>query len=953
VATRAELPGLVLLEREAELETFRSLADAACRGEGGVVAIEGTAGIGKTRLLAEARSSCSYGLRVLTARAGEHEGDFSFGVVRQLFESLLAPLPGEQRAELFAGAAALAEPLFDATHLVTRAELEGNAQFAMMHGLYWLTANLAFERPTMLAIDDVHWADTPSLRWICYLARRLEGLPLLVAVTTRPPEQGRDPALLTELLDDSATTPIRPGPLGSGSIRALVRRRFDEDGEEAFATAVEAATRGNPLLVLALLDTVAREGVRPQADQADMLLELGPAVVGRAVSLRLSRLPAEATALIEAAAILGDGTSIGQVAALAGLEPAPAAKAARVLLHSDLLIRDDPVEFFHPVVRTAIYDGLDTLARSEGHRRAAAVLVDSGALPEQAGAHLLATVAGRDPFVVATLRDAARRSLGQGAAEAAVGYLERALEEVGDDETRAEVLVELGLAERLIEGSHSAEHLAAGLKLMTDPRRRAEVALELGSVLFYINRVADTMAVLERELARVSAADHPDLHERLEAEFIAATWWVPETFPLAAGRLAALDLDNLHGGIGSDLLLADAAFYECRLATDRERAISLARRSLVSGELAGSGALGFQFAAFSLVSTGLFDEAIAAYDAAHSSAEKRGDLLRAAPIQMFRARAKLLRGDVDTALAELRDALERITALRIDAAFPYAVSFLAEALLERGEPAEAEATLAAAGLLDELPVSVHLFFFQYARGRTRVENGALQRGVDDLTVLGERTRVVVPFDNPLDYPWRRFVAAGLRQLGRREDAEAIAGENLELARRWGAPSALGAALRTSGAMIGGAVGRALLREAVDVLRGANARLEHARALVELGAALRRANQRSEARDLLREGVELAHRSGAPALVARGNEELAATGARPRKLVVSGVDSLTASERRVAELAAKEHSNKEIAQTLFVTVKTVEVHLSSVYRKLQITSRRQLVPALARAEDVPV
>src|SRR4051812_10977122 len=152
MATRAELPGLVLLEREAELATFRSVADAACRGEGGVVAIEGTAGIGKTRLLAEARAGCSPGLRVLAARAGEHEGDFSFGVVRQLFESLLATTPAAARAELLSGAAALAEPLFDATHLITRSELEGNAQFAMMHGLYWLTANLAFEQPTMLAV---------------------------------------------------------------------------------------------------------------------------------------------------------------------------------------------------------------------------------------------------------------------------------------------------------------------------------------------------------------------------------------------------------------------------------------------------------------------------------------------------------------------------------------------------------------------------------------------------------------------------------------------------------------------------------------------------------------------------------------------------------------------------------------------------------------------------------
>src|SRR5581483_2038626 len=138
-------------------------------------------------------------------------------------------------------------------------------------------------------------------------------------------------------------------------------------------------------------------------------------------------------------------------------------------------------------------------------------------------------------------------------------------------------------------------------------------------------------------------------------------------------------------------------------------------------------------------------------------------------------------------------------------------------------------------------------------------------------------------------------------------ARALAEEYLELARRWGAPAAVGAALRTLG-LVTGDVG--LLQEAVETLAEADARLEHARALVELGAALRRANRRSEARELLRQGVELAHRSGTVSLAARANEELAATGARPRKLLLSGLDALTASERRVAELAAAEKTNKE-------------------------------------------
>ena len=368
--------------------------------------IEGTAGIGKSRLLAEAAAQAAGGMRVLSARGGELEGDFAFGVVRQLFEPLLATAPPAPRAELFAGAATLAEPLFDAASLVDAAGGEADASFAML-----ARPLLARGERRVRAADGARdrrpaLGRQPSLRWLCYLARRLEGLPLLVAVAMRPPEQGRDPELLTELLTDPAATAIRPraahGRLDRGARAAAVRATRPTP---EFCAAVEAATRGNPLFVLALLDTVAREGIEPRADQAHVLLELGPLVVGRAVALRLARLPEDATALLEAAAILGDGTELRHVAALAGLEPAPAAHAAQQLVRSDLLDRDDPVEFFHPVVRTAIYEGLDALARSEGHRRAAGLLVEAGAPPEQAAAHLLATVAGRRSV---RRRDAAR-----------------------------------------------------------------------------------------------------------------------------------------------------------------------------------------------------------------------------------------------------------------------------------------------------------------------------------------------------------------------------------------------------------------------------------------------------------------------------------------------------------------------------------------------------------------
>ena len=204
----------------------------------------------------------------------------------------------------------------------------------------------------------------------------------------------------------------------------------------------------------------------------------------------------------------------------------------------------------------------------------------------------------------------------------------------------------------------------------------------------------------------------------------------------------------------------------------------------------------------------------------------------------------------------------------------------------------------------------------------------------------------MPFDNPADYPWRRYAVEGLLLLGRTDEAVALAREELELAQRWGAPATVAACLRTLGNALGGEEGENLLRESVGIAADSGARIQHARALVDLGAALRRRNKRAEARERLREGAELAYQAGTAALVERANEELAATGARPRKDPVGGIYSLTASERRVAELAAQAKSNKEIAQALFVTVKTVEVHLSSVYRKLAISSRRQLGASLS-------
>ena len=942
----------LLLEREAQLAALEALADAARRGGGRFAVIEGSAGIGKTRLLAEARVIAgSAGMRVLAARGSEFEGEFAHGIVRQLFEPLLASATPDLRAELLSGPAALVEPLIGPSQAALSQEAPAEGSFAILHGLYWLAANVAFQQPTVLAIDDLHWADALSLRWLLYLTRRLEGVPLLVAAGTRPPEgESRDPTLVAELIAAPEAATIRPEPLGRASIAELARELHGLEPDDAFCAALETATGGNPLFIGAVLDAVAQEGISPTDEHVPRLLEIGAQGVSRAVALRLARLEPEALALLRAASILGDGTELRHAAALAGVKASELGPAASALVRLDLLRREDPLEFFHPVVRRAVYETLNVVERDSGHRSAAELLLQAGAPPENAAGHLLRVAPQADPFVVSTLRQAAERSLAQGAAEAGVDYLSRALDEQMDPAARAEVLVELGLAERRTNGPAAVDHLRAGLELLTDRKRRCTVALELGRALWFTDQIADAFAVFERALGEVDQERNPDLYELLLAELINSAGWATQTYPIAETRIGELDLDALHGGIGSEILLATTAHYEYRLGLHRGLAIELARRALAPGNLMASGSFAFYYAVMVLARAGLLSEAVSIFDQAVAQARRRGDIVNVALMSMFRGYCQTRRGDLRAAAADLREAIDLSDAQSMLVAWPYTIGFLAQTLLEQGDTDEAARVIDQGDFPEQLPLDqLSLVWFRLIRGRLRIETGNPERGVEELLQVGETVRLV-PFDNPSAVPWRSWAAEGLRRLDRNDEARALAEEELALARRWGDPHAIGASLRMLGLAEGGKAGIALLREAVEVLADSEARLEHSRALVDLGAALRRANQRTDARERLQEGVDLAQRLGAFGLAERANEEIAATGARPRKVFQTGLDALTASERRVAQLAADGMSNKEIAQTLFVTIKTVEVHLSHAYRKLEIGSRTQLDRALTPAPN---
>ncbi|MBI5104058.1 MAG: AAA family ATPase, partial [Solirubrobacterales bacterium] len=497
-----------LLERDRELAALERLVADAEQGRGHVALIEGPAGIGKTRLLAAARELAAGRMTVLAARCSELERDYSFGAVRQLLEAAAREASPER---LLAGAAAPAAGVLGAPGAD---EPEGS--FAVLHGLYWATLNLAEERPVLLALDDLQWSDAPSLRFVAYLARRLEGAPVLVAATVRTTDPGTDPGLLAEVAADPSTVAVRPGPLGEAAVAELVRERLGEGADPAFCSACLQATGGNPLLLLQLLSALQDDGVAPTAAGAAAVREIGPRAVSRTVLLRLSRLAGDAVAVARAVAVLGPSARVPEVAALAGLGEDAVARAVRELARADLLRAEAPLGFVHPLVRDAVYGDLLPGERELQHGRAAEVLVAAGAGEEEIAAQLVHAPRRGDGATVSLLRSAARDAWRRGAPDSAVTYLARALAEPPPEDARPGVLLELGTAEGEMDAPAAAEHLGEAYEQLADPRARATAAFPLTQSLMFTGRAAEGGALARRTLAELPA-ELADERQMIEA----------------------------------------------------------------------------------------------------------------------------------------------------------------------------------------------------------------------------------------------------------------------------------------------------------------------------------------------------------------------------------------------------------------------------------------------------
>src|SRR4051812_19300668 len=493
---RTQKTPLGLVERDREISLLDTVLHEAVPGEGRAVLIEGPPGIGKSRLLAEFRRRASAeGALVLNARAGELEREFPFGVVRQLFEGVVSD------PATLAGAAAPAAVVFSSPEV---GGPTGDASFAALHGLYWLALNLAAERPLLLEVDDLQWCDRPSLRFLAYLVRRLEGQPVLVSASVRTSDPPTDAALLAEIANDPATAHVRPGPLSEEAVGELVAKRLGAEPDKAFREACHTTTGGNPLLVRQLLNALETDEVTPDAAHAHVVRAIGSRAVSSSVLLRMARLPGEAVAVARAVAVLGESADLPAVAGLADLSEGEVAATMASLARAEILRPEPPPGFVHPLVRDAVYTGLPLGERELLHARAAGVLREAGADLDQVAGQLMLTPRRGDPEVARVLHHAGTAAVSRGAVDNAVGYLRRALEEPPAAADRARLLLDLGEVEALVRGPEAARHLREAYDALTDLPLKVRAANALGRALLFTTSPAEGAAV-----AREAAASLP------------------------------------------------------------------------------------------------------------------------------------------------------------------------------------------------------------------------------------------------------------------------------------------------------------------------------------------------------------------------------------------------------------------------------------------------------------
>ncbi|GAA3441694.1 BTAD domain-containing putative transcriptional regulator [Planomonospora venezuelensis] len=906
-----------LVERAGETDLVdRALDRAAARKSGSVLIFEGQGGIGKTSVLEYARGRARLlGFTAATARGAELELEYAWGCVRQLFERFAADAAP-------AASALLRQP---------DAQETPHGEYAIINSLFWLASDLASQNPLLIVLDDLHWADLPTIRFLAYLAARLDDLPAVVMVALRPrnerAEQIEHIVSVIAGLPHSSAHALQPlTPAGSAELLAEV---IEGEPDPLLVKRCHDATRGNPFL----LRELGRELTAPGhgGPPSEGLPDSSPSI-SRFVARQLRLLPDPATGVAHALAVLGDDVGSDELAQVLGTSQQKVLDALSALVACELVgARGTPARFsfVHPLIRAAVYDGIGTGPRADLHLRAVdAAVHDHDAV--RAATHLLRVPPGmgdRDP--VAILDRATDLSLARGSVDGAVSFLRRILEEdLG--ERRAAVLARLGGTEALVDMARAVEHLSHALALEPDPGRRAEIACLLASAHWLVGRPRQAALVCQAELER-EAGISADARQALQAcigMFACGT---------RHGRDLVALFDSFRGqtpgssvgGLMFEASLALNDMFQNRRAPAEERALRVVgddRLVRSQNEVVLTGA-------WYALTAGDHPRVLPSIEAVLAYSRTTGSLRGASPAYAFRSAYMLSRGHLDEAVRDARLAWEVSTSSGADLGLSFIGNWLMTALSARGETGAAQA------VLDQVRAaqSTELSRTIYSNGELALllAQGRIRRAYETALAVREACRAI-GVTNPVMVDWAGPLVQCLVRLGRLDEARAAAREMLAAAQTWGTPRAVGRALRLAAAAEPGERGLELLAESVRLLERTDARLEHAASRYALGEALRKADRLPQARVHLQTAIDLARFCGARPLQGLATAALGAAGgpSDPSGPSAESRTALTPTEQQIADLADDGLSDREIAEALYLSVSCVRDHRRALAGRLR-------------------
>jgi DNA-binding CsgD family transcriptional regulator len=922
-----------LLERESELATIRAFARRA-----GILVVEGRAGVGKTALLDIACVMAQReGRLVLRARGSDLESDFAFGIARQLFERRCTEATHEERATLFRGTAGAVKAVVMQDE---SGRWEQDNSFAVVHGLYWLVVNLASRSPVTLAIDDAQWGDDASLRWLAYLTARLGGIDASPIVTLRPNEP-RSQARPLLAVRAAANAILRPALLSEQAVAAIAHRTLGSSTDHAMCAGIHRTTGGNPFYVLELLRALKRANQPSGSRAIDEVVSSG-GLEGVALQLgaRLRNLNPLCLRLAQAIAVLGDGCELRHAALISQTEMAIATRLITELVRLDVLGDDRPPRFIHPIVQHALLQTLSSAEHEAAHRAAAGVLYAELSPPGRIAAHLMRLRAAGDPWVVQRLREGARAALENGAPAAAADLLERALAEPPPTGVRIELLREAARAHLQVGRAFACQRIEEALAI-ADHRAKAELASELAQTYATLFRWTDAVRVLERALGSLGETDEP-IAGRLQGQLVTAGLQDARVARRALEVMKRMSHRTLVGAASATLGVAQGMVAILTGRPADEAALPLERALAVTGAQIENWDI--QAALWwCLITAERFGVVEAALETLREQVDRLGGSRGLVAVYSTLGLLKLRLGALPEADAAARVALQVVRVGDFAPGISFAATVLADVAVASGQLDEAQALVE---LLPEgnLPAGVGTVLIPAARGRLRLAQGRASEALAEFESCMALWQPAVWGMEVRDAGYvhaRSGAAQALLALGEVHRAHELAEAELADVRRFGGKRALGVALRVAGLARGAEEGLAALEESVAVLSESPAMLERARSLVEWGAGLRRVGRRRDARLALSRGLDTAARCGARQVIAYAREELRVAGARPRRDWTSGVEALTPSELRIVKLAREGRSNRQIAQDLYLSIKTVEGHLARAYGKLDITARSEL------------